>query len=342
LLLATVSFAVVRLAIPAAATGGGQALSSVASSSASTVPQSDPVRYASKFVTVKGTRLHYIVQGTGRPVVLIHGNPGSAEDWLPVLTPLATRHRVFAFDRPGHGHSQRSKHGDATVEVQAQLIHEALTQLHVERPIVVGHSWAAALALDYAINYPDDVAGVLVVAPAAYEDHEDGSFLTGMTTVPVIGDAANYMLAPLLAPSVIRGELKKAFSPDTVPGSYLQKALTEWTKPGHVRAYAHDDEIFNGSLRRFSPHYNEIKTPLSILAGDSDLIVSGKDNAVRLHDELPSSRLVVLPRTGHEIPYTRPKPVVNEIEGWSESHAAGLNAGAPGPPDPRQQPKVPL
>jgi pimeloyl-ACP methyl ester carboxylesterase len=53
---------------------------------------------------------------------------------------------------------------------------------------------------------------------------------------------------------------------------------------------------------------------MSILAGDADLIVSEKDNAERLHHALPKSHLIVLPKTGHEIPFTRPRAVVDEIE----------------------------
>jgi pimeloyl-ACP methyl ester carboxylesterase len=276
--------------------------------------ETQPTRYASRFVTVNGTRLHYIVQGTGPPVVLIHGNPGSAHDWMPVLTTLALHHRVIAFDRPGHGYSQRPKHGEATVEVQAELIHNALAQLRVERPIVVGHSWAGALALIYAINYANEVAAVLLVAPAVYESHDGGSFLNGLSTVPVISDAANYMFTPLLGSSMIRSELKKAFSPDPVPQNYQHTALTEWTKPGRVKAYALDDTTFNSSLRKISPLYPEIAVPLSILAGDSDLIVSGKENALRLHEAVPQSRLVILPRTGHEVPFTKPQSVIGEIE----------------------------
>ena len=276
--------------------------------------ETDAPRYASRFVTVNGTRLHYIVQGSGRPVVLIHGNPGSADDWMPVLTTLALHHRVIAFDRPGHGQSQRPKHGEATVEVQAQLIHDALAQLRVDRPIIVGHSWAGALAMAYAINYASEVAGVLLVAPAVYESNDGDSFFNGLSTVPVISDAASYMLPPLLGSSMVRSQLKKAFSPDPVPNNYLQTTLTEWTKPGQVKAYFLDDSLFNASLRKFSPRYPEITANLSILAGDSDLIVSGKENAVRLHEAVPQARLVVLPRTGHQIPLTRPRSVVREIE----------------------------
>lgn len=275
--------------------------------------EAQPLRYASKFVTVDGTRLHYLVQGNSRPVVFIHGNPGSAQDWLAEFMPLASRHKVIAFDRPGHGRSQRPKHGEATVEVQAQLLHDALAQLRVDRPILVGHSWGAALALVYAVNYPNEVSGVVVVAPAAYESH-DGSFLTGLPTVPVIGEAANYVLTPLIGPSVVRGELKKAFSPDPVPENYLKSVLSEWTKPSKARAYALDEDIYNSSVKKYSPRYAEIAVPVSIVTGDADLIVSEKENAERLHETLPASRLIVLPKTGHQIPFTHPQSVIDEIE----------------------------
>jgi pimeloyl-ACP methyl ester carboxylesterase len=275
--------------------------------------QSERSQSTSKFVTVDGTRLHFVIKGAGRPVVLIHGNPGSAQDWTRLFGPLAAHHKVIAFDRPGHGQSERPKHTDATVEVQARLLHDALKQLHVERPIVVGHSWAGALALVYAINYPKEVAGVVLVAPAVYES-QGGVSLTSLPAVPVIGDAANFMLTPLFGKSVVRSELKKAFSPDPVPKNYLRSVLSEWTRPKKVKSYSVDDALLNDSLKQFSPRYSEIRVPVSILAGDSDLIVSEKDNAERLHQTLPKSHLIVLPKTGHQIPFTRSQAVVDEIE----------------------------
>ena len=60
------------------------------------------------FVTVEGTRLHYLCQGTGQPVVLLHGNAGFIQDYsLMVLDRLAPQYRACAFDRPGHGYSAR-------------------------------------------------------------------------------------------------------------------------------------------------------------------------------------------------------------------------------------------
>jgi pimeloyl-ACP methyl ester carboxylesterase len=279
-------------------------------------PETQPERSpsTSKFVTVDGTRLHFVIRGAGRPVVLIHGNPGSGQDWTRLFAPLAAHHEVVAFDRPGHGRSQRPKVGDATVEVQARLLHDALKQLHVERPILVGHSWGGALALVYAINYPKEVAGVVLVAPAVYESQDGGSFLTQLPAVPVLGDAVNSVFTPLFGASVVRSELKKAFSPDPVPPKYLRSVLSEWTSPKKVKAYSLDDASLNDSLKKFSPLYPGIIVPVSILTGDSDLIVPEKDNAERLHQALPKSHLIVLPKTGHEIPFTRSQAVVNEIE----------------------------
>ena len=276
--------------------------------------QSERSQSTSKFVTVDDTRLHFVIKGEGRPVVLIHGNPGSGQDWTRVFGPLSGLHKVIAFDRPGHGRSERPKHIDVTVEVQARLLHDALKQLHVERPIVVGHSWGGALALVYAINYPQEVAGVVLVAPAVYASQDGVSLVSELPTVPVIGDAVNFVLTPLLAATFVRSALKKAFSPDPVPPGYERTVVSEWTKPKKVKAYALDNASLNSSLKKLSLRYSEITVPVSILTGDSDLIVSGKENAARLHEALPKSNLIVLPKTGHELPVNRSQAVVDEIE----------------------------
>jgi len=267
----------------------------------------------SRFVTINGTRLHFVIKGAGRPVVLIHGNPGSSQDWTQLFGPLAAQHKIIAFDRPGHGRSQRPKHEEATVEVQARLLHDALTQLHVQRPVLVGHSWGGALALVYAINYSKEVAGLVLVAPAVYESQDGVSFLTKLPAVPVIGDAVNFVLTPLFGASVVRRDLKKAFAPDPVPRNYLRSVLSEWTRPSKVKSYAVDDALLTDCLKKFSPRYSEIRLPVSILAGDSDLIVPEKENAERLHKAMPGSRFVLLPKSGHEIPFTRPQAVIEAI-----------------------------
>jgi pimeloyl-ACP methyl ester carboxylesterase len=268
----------------------------------------------SKFVNVEGANLHFVIRGAGRPVVLLHGNPGSCQDWARLYGPLAERYQAFAFDRPGHGHSDRPNHGDVTVEVQARLLCAALDELRVERPILVGHSWGGALALAYALAYPRDVSGLVLLAPAVYESNDGVSFLSKLPAWPVIGDVVNFLFTPLISSWLVRTDLQKAFSPDPIPHHYLRHTLAEWTVPRKVKWYSVDDALLNVSLPKLSPRYSELKVPTAIVTGDSDLIVPAQENAHRLLEALPGAHLTVLPNTGHQIPFTRPDAVVEAID----------------------------
>src|SRR5215217_8270086 len=102
-----------------------------------------------KFVEVDGARLHYSDRGAGRPVVLLHGNAVTGDDYNTsgVAERLVGRRRVIIFDRPGFGYSERPRGPLWTAAEQANLIHTAIEQLGVRQPVVVGHSWGTLVAL---------------------------------------------------------------------------------------------------------------------------------------------------------------------------------------------------
>ena len=269
----------------------------------------------SKFVTVKGARLHFVVQGSGRPVVLIHGNPGSFHDWANVFDRLASRFSTYAFDRPGHGRSERPRHnGVVTPEVQAALLNQALRELHVERPILVGHSWGGSLALIYALLFPNEVAGLVLLAPAAYPFDDGLSILHRVPSWPVIGDIINLLVTPLLSPRLVRASLAQAFAPEPVPDNYLRHALAEWTSTTKVKWYSIDESLLSDSLAKFSLRYPDLRLPVAIVSGDSDLIVPAAENAVALARALPQAQLRLLKNTGHQIPFVYPEVVAQAVE----------------------------
>ena len=274
----------------------------------------DHARAESTFVNVDDANLHFVIKGSGQPVVLIHGNPGSCQDWSRLYVPIAARYRAFAFDRPGHGHSQRPNHRDITPEVQAEMLYAALAQLKVAQPIVVGHSWGGSLALAYALQFPEAISGLVLLAPAAYESDDGVSFLSKLPGWPVIGDILNYVFTPLLGAWLVRTDIAKAFAPDPVPKKYLRHVLAEWTRPRKVKWYSVDDALLNQSLPGFAEGYSGIDVPVAIVTGDSDQIVPATENAERLYRALPHSHLSVLPLTGHQIPFTRPEAVMAAID----------------------------
>ena len=125
-----------------------------------------------RFVEVAGGRLHLLELGSpdAPPVVLLHGASGNLQDMrLALGDRLAARYHVILVDRPGHGWSDRPDGpADGSPARQAALIHQALERIGVTRAIVVGHSWSGALATAYALAYPADVTGLVLLAPVTH------------------------------------------------------------------------------------------------------------------------------------------------------------------------------
>ena len=155
-----------------------------------------------QFITVDGVRLHYLEKGEGPPVVLLHGNVVTAEDFdtSGVLGLLAKRHRVIAFDRPGFGYSDRPHNGSAwSARAQANLLRDALVMLGINRPVVLGHSWGAAVALALALNHPIAARGLVLLSGYYYPTFRTDVLLSSPPAIPLLGDLLRYSISPLLA-----------------------------------------------------------------------------------------------------------------------------------------------
>ncbi|EYD75911.1 hypothetical protein Rumeso_02529 [Rubellimicrobium mesophilum DSM 19309] len=274
------------------------------------------------FLDVDGVRLHYAEQGGDGPaVVFLHGNPGSLHDFDAVL-PLAARQelRAIAFDRPGHGYSERPA-GQVDVHEQARLIHDALAQLGVTKPILVAHSWSGALALAYALDHPGEVRGLVLLAPVAYGSQRFGSGLEQATQVPVLGTILAWTVIAPLAGKIVPGILTVAYAPDRVPEDYAAAALAMWMRPGAFLAWAQDMDLLQDELNGMSPSYGSIAAPVQIVLGELDGLVPGDLHGRPLARAIPGAGLTVVPAFGHEVPQLRPDLVMDAVERILEADA---------------------
>jgi pimeloyl-ACP methyl ester carboxylesterase len=84
---------------------------------------------------VDGVRLHYVEQGTGEPLVLLHGNGSMIQDFATsgLVKTAAETYRVIVFDRPGFGYSNRPRGKVWTPDAQASLLRHALARLGFRR-----------------------------------------------------------------------------------------------------------------------------------------------------------------------------------------------------------------
>lgn len=100
------------------------------------------------------------------PVVFLHSLAGSAYQWAAQIDHLRSRRRAAAFEWRGHGRSGAPADGDYSVAAAAVDLSGALNGLGLERFVLVGHSGGALVALQYAAEHPERVAGLLLADPA--------------------------------------------------------------------------------------------------------------------------------------------------------------------------------
>jgi pimeloyl-ACP methyl ester carboxylesterase len=116
----------------------------------------------SRFATVNGVRMHYLIAGKGTPVLLLHGYAETSHMWLPLITRLAANHTVIAPDLRGFGGSSAPPDG-YTKAAMAQDVHALLQSLKIEHIRLVGHDIGLMVAYAYAAQYPADVDRIVLM-----------------------------------------------------------------------------------------------------------------------------------------------------------------------------------
>ena len=198
-----------------------------------------------RFITVDGVRLHYVEQGSGTPLVLLHGNESMIEDFQcsGLIDLAAKKYRVIAFDRPGFGHSERPRGTIWTPEAQARVIAAALKKNGVPSAIVLGHSWGTLVALALAVKYPQEVQALVLASGYYYAKPRADVIIMSPTAIPLISDLLSYTISPLLGRLNWPLLLRKMFGPKPVPKKFDGFPEEMAMRPSQVRASAAESAL---------------------------------------------------------------------------------------------------
>ena len=271
---------------------------------------------AGNVVNVDDTQVHYLERGHGTPLVLLHGNTLRLEDFVAsgLVERLARNYRVLAFDRPGFGYSERPRNRLWTAEAQAALLGQALLQLGVERPIVLGHSWGTLVALELALIPSVDVRKLVLISGYYFATPSLDAVLATPVAIPVLGDVMRYTVSALSARLLLGRTVRAMFAPQAVPVNFMDTLNREMLlRPVQIRANAEDAAYMMPSASALQRRYSEVHAPAMILAGAADKVVDPEKHARRLHVELENSQLHLLPGVGHMLHHADPAKVVDAI-----------------------------
>lgn len=268
------------------------------------------------FINVNGLKLHYIIKGDGKPLVFIHGGILTCNDFEKVINLAATQgYQGISFDRPGYGYSQRYRHKKMTPIEQAVLIHDALVRLDIQKPIIAGHSWSGTMILAYALLYPNEISGIITLSAAAYKEGYPAAnrdVLSVIVNLPVVGNFILHILLFPLGKIMAEGMLKATFNPDPIPPNYRENTFLFWLRPSQFKANREDVLAFSPAAEEIHRRYKEITAPIVIVVGEKDPFgVVAQAN--RLSQDIPHSKLMIIPEIGHMLPQCYPDKVMEAV-----------------------------
>ncbi len=123
---------------------------------------SDAFDHTVEYVEAGGVRVAYVSEGTGAPVVFVHGNPTSKYLWRNVIPHVSDRARAIALDLPGMGDSERPDPALGFAE-QVRVFDAFIEALELDRVTLVLHDWGAAIGFELARRHPGKVRAVAVM-----------------------------------------------------------------------------------------------------------------------------------------------------------------------------------
>jgi pimeloyl-ACP methyl ester carboxylesterase len=244
-----------------------------------------------RFVSLRGVRVHYVDEGEGSPVVLVHGFASSLETWSTVMPELLRRgHRVIALDLRGFGWTDRPP-GDYSSEEQARLVFALMDRLGVRRAALVGHSYGAGVTLRMALMAPDRVERIALYDAWAYSEQLPAFF--HVARADGIGEA---MFATWYGERA-EDRIALAFYDQRYVTMELVDAVeAALRKPGTYAASLAAIRAMH--YEAVEGRYRTITQPVLLLWGREDR-VTPLAIGERMSRELPGARLVVYPGCGH-------------------------------------------
>ncbi|MGH9601648.1 MAG: alpha/beta fold hydrolase [Terriglobales bacterium] len=260
----------------------------------------------------RDAELFFEILGDGPPVVLLHPFPVHHGFWMPVADLLASRYRLITPDLRGHGESTVGE-GPATMEKLAADVARVCDAAGVGKAVLAGCSIGGYVLMEFWRRYPQRVAALVLCNTRAEADTEDkrAGRLKSADEVERHGTEAYF---EGMVPKLI-GETTRTNRPDLVAAA--RKMMRKMSVPGLAA-------LLRGMAYRPDsvPTLKTVTVPTLILAGGEDVLTPVED-AKRMQQAIPGSRLEVIPNAGHYAVFEQPEAAGRIIRGFLD----GLNIG---------------
>ena len=268
-----------------------------------TRPPQDLAGPDSIFLEINNLNVHLKRSGAGEPAfILLHGFGASTFSWREVLDPLSADGMVIAYDRPAFGLTERPINWEGanpyTQESNIDLLIGLMDAMGIDQAILVGNSAGGTLATAFTLAHPERVQALIQVNAAIYQTRPDSPLLGWLLKTPQM-DHIGPLITRRLAGEQGDAFIRSAWS-DPAPVETNPEIIAGYRKP--LMADNWDRALWEHTKAARAPglaeRLGEIQVPTLVIAGADDQIVP-LDNSLRLAEDIPGARLVVIENCGH-------------------------------------------
>lgn len=269
------------------------------------------------YVTVDGTRLHYLQAGSeGSAVVLLHGGiiDAAAVSWGHLIEPLGAECRVYALDFPGYGDSALPD-GATTIDRHVEAVSGFLDELGLDSPTLVGLSMGGAVALGLGLRSPDRLQHLLLVDSYGLgRELPNGRLSYFLARVQVFNKIAIALFrrSRRLTRASLGGIVN---DPDSLDPKAVDAVYEEVQRPKAGVAFRRfrEHEVTRGGYRtHYLDDFEDLQVPTTMLHGVHDEVVP-VEWARRAADRIPEASLTELDDCAHWPPRENPEDVLEHV-----------------------------
>jgi non-heme chloroperoxidase len=245
-----------------------------------------------------GVTLEYVTQGRedGTPIIFLHGGGDSWHSWLRVLPLIPGKYHVYAITLRGHGLSDHPKIGYTRRDFANDII-DFIDQLHIDKPIIVGHSLGSMVAQAIAVYAPDHLSKLVLVGSPAR--------LPKTAAVDEIKTRQTSKSVDLNFPRDF--QFSTAYTP--LPAFFAEIVVEDASK---LQDYVWHGLMIGLAGDDFSEQLPKIRVPTLVLWGEKDTLVTKPETDLLL-SKLKNATLKTYPDTGHALHWERPREFTKDL-----------------------------
>jgi pimeloyl-ACP methyl ester carboxylesterase len=276
-----------------------------------------------RFAVRDGLMVNTVVKGSGPPVVLVHGLPGSAYDWAPLTDALAARgFQVFAYDRLGYGRSDARPDEDFTIAANARDLLGLLNNQDLHDATVVGWSYGGPVSIEAAGRDPSRIGRLVLIGSAGPPEAapEPPPALEGLIfSEPVL---AWVRAVPPVGRAVMAAMSDDAFSDQPEPDWWLPQLAANMARPDTPRSFQREAARLNAGDASIDPV--TVAQPILLLHGDDDRLAPlALGQWIESHAR--HADLEVVQGGSHMLPITHTELVADRIADFAKQPQAAAS-----------------